>query len=127
MPKRLRLPLGVLLVLSAGVALAADPSAQQIFLATRAGHIAQAEQRVAQVLRDRPNSAKAHFVAAEVEARAGNFGTARSEFSRAQALAPGLTFASPRAVRELRRELATAPGGGAARAPRRAHLGGRCC
>ena len=124
MSKRFRLPLGVLLALSAGAALAADPSSHQIFLATRAGNIAQAEQMVAQVLRDHPNSAKAHFVAAEVEARAGNFGNARSQLAQAQALAPGLTFASPRAVRDLQRALGVAPGrAAAARAPHRAHLG----
>ena len=111
MSKRLRFPLGVLLALGLGigVALAADPTAHQIFLATQAGNIAQAQQMVAQVLRDHPNSAKAHWVAAEVAARAGNVGTARSEFARAQALSPGLPFAKPRAVRQLRRELGLAP------------------
>ena len=109
--KRLRFPLGVLLALGLGigVALAADPTAHQIFLATQAGNIAQAQQMVAQVLRDHPNSAKAHWVAAEVAARAGNVGTARSELARAQALSPGLLFAKPRAVRQLRRELGLAP------------------
>ncbi len=107
--KRFRVPLGVLLSLAAGVALAADPSAHQIYLATRAGNIAQAEQMVAQVLKDHPRSAKAHFVAAEVEARAGNFGNARSQLAQAQALAPGLPFASAQAVRALQRELGLAP------------------
>ena len=111
MSKRLRFPLGVLLALGLGigVALAADPTAHQIYLATQAGNIAQAQQMVAQVLRDHPNSAKAHWVAAEVAARAGNFGTARNELARAQALAPGLPFAKPRAVRQLQKTLGLAP------------------
>ena len=107
--KRFRVALAMLLALAAGVALAADPSAHQIYLATRAGNIAQAEQMVQQVLKDHPQSAKAHFVAAEVEARAGNFGNARSQFAQAQALAPGLPFASAHAVRALQRELGMAP------------------
>lgn len=123
MSMRLRFPLGVLLALGLGigVALAADPTAHQIYLATQAGNIAQAQQMVAQVLRDHPNSANAHWVAAEVAARAGNFGTARSELARAQALAPGLPFANPRAVRQLQRELGIAPA--AARTPHSSNLG----
>lgn len=124
MSTRFRLSLGVFLALVCGVALAADPSAQQIYRATQAGNLAQAQQMVAQVLRDHPNSAKAHFVAAEVAARAGNFGTARSQLAQARSLAPGLPFASPRAVNELQRELGMATGRATAtRAGHGSHLG----
>lgn len=122
MSKRFSLPLGVLLALSAGVALAAEPSAHQIYQATQTGHLAQAEQMVAQVLRDHPNSAKAHFVAAEVEARAGHRGAARRQLGQAQALAPGLPFASPRAVHALQRAVGLSAGPGP-RAGHSAHLG----
>ena len=124
MSTRFRLPLGVCLALIAGVALAADPSAHQIYLAARSGNIAQAQQMVAQVLKDHPTSAKAHFVAAEVQARAGNFGIARTELAQAQALAPGLPFAQARAVAQLRRELGLRSGrASAARSGHSAHLG----
>ena len=124
MSTRFRPPLGVCLALIAGVALAADPSAHQIYLAARSGNIAQAQQMVAQVLKDHPTSAKAHFVAAEVQARAGNFGIARTELAQAQALAPGLPFAQARAVAQLRRELGLRSGrASAARSGHSAHLG----
>ena len=126
MLKRLTLSLGLALALLAGTALAADPSAHQIYLALQGGNIAQAQQMIQQVLHDHPESAKAHFVAAEVDARAGNYGLARQQLARAESLRPGLTFASPRAVRELRRQLGEASGGALTRtaAPRHgAHLG----
>ena len=124
MSTRFRLPLGVCLALISGVALAADPSAHQIYLAARSGHIAQAQQMVAQVLKDHPSSAKAHFVAAEVQARAGNFGIARSQLAQAEALAPGLPFANARAVAQLQRELGVTSGrASSARAGHSGHLG----
>ena len=110
MSTRFRLPLGVCLALISGVAFAADPSAHQIYLAVRSGNIAQAQQMVAQVVKDHPTSAKAHFVAAEVQARAGNFGLARAQLAQAQALAPGLPFANARAVAELQQELGVSSG-----------------
>ncbi len=60
---------------------------------------------IAEVLRDHPNSSKAHYVQAELYAREGNPGLARSELARAEQLDPGLTKESPRAVQELKSEL----------------------
>jgi hypothetical protein len=117
MLKRLTLPLGLALALLAGTALAADPNAHQIYLALKGGHVAQAQQMIEQVLRDHPGSAKAHFVAAEIDARASNFGLARQQLAKAESIAPGLPFASAEAVRELRRQLGQAPGAGLARSP----------
>ncbi|HEV2441957.1 MAG TPA: hypothetical protein VGT07_05515 [Steroidobacteraceae bacterium] len=110
MPKRITLSLGaVLLFVCALPVLAADPTSDQIYQALRAGNLASAQQMIAQVLRDNPRSAKAHFVAAEVDARAGNLGPARQELQTAEALKPGLPFASPRSVRELQQQLGEAP------------------
>ena len=117
MLKRLTLPLGLALVMLAGTALAADPNAHQIYLALKGGNVAEAQQMIRQVLHDHPGSAKAHFVAAEVDARASNFGLARQELAKAESIAPGLPFASAYAVRELRRQLGEAPGAGLARLP----------
>ncbi len=113
MLKRLTLSLGLALVMLTGTALAADPSAAQIYQATQSGHLAQAQQMVQQVLRDHPNSAKAHFVAAEVAARAQNYGQARQELAKAESLQPGLPFASTHAVRALRAQLGQSARSGA--------------
>ncbi|HEY6484700.1 MAG TPA: tetratricopeptide repeat protein [Steroidobacteraceae bacterium] len=97
----------ILALACAGPALAqADPTLQQIYGAAQTGHLAQAQQMMNQVLRDHPQSAKAHYVAAELYAREGNFPSARQELSTAQTLEPGLAFARPESVQSLERELA---------------------
>lgn len=112
MLKRITLSLGALLILACALpVLAADPTSAQIYQAVRSGNLAQAQQMVAQVLKDHPQSGKAHYVAAEVDARAGNFGLARQELQTAQSLEPGLPFANPRSVRELQQQLGEAPVG----------------
>jgi hypothetical protein len=83
----------------------ADPTVDQIYQAARAGHLDQAQQMMDQVLRDHPTSSKAHYVQAELYAREGNPGLARSELARAEQLDPGLTKENPRAVQELKSEL----------------------
>ncbi|HZO22219.1 MAG TPA: tetratricopeptide repeat protein [Steroidobacteraceae bacterium] len=99
----------LVLVLALGIAgpvlAQADPTLHQIYEAAQAGHLAQAQQMVDQVLRDHPQSAKAHYVAAELHAREGNLPSARQELNTAQRLEPGLPFAKPDSVRELQREL----------------------
>ncbi len=84
----------------------ADPSMSQVYDAARTGHLAEAQQMMNQVLRDHPQSAKAHYVAAEVDAKAGNLAAARQELNTAQSIEPGLPFAQPGAVAALRSELA---------------------
>ncbi len=101
-----------LVLLSASVALsapvwAADPNSEQIYEAARTGHLAQAQQMVDQVLRDHPNSAKAHYVAAEVYAREGNYGVARSQLQQAETIDPAGTYASAASIQELKAELAS--------------------
>ncbi len=129
MTKRITLSLGALLLFACVLpALAADPSPAQVYQAARSGNLAQAQQMMAQVLRDRPQSGQAHYVAAELDARAGNYGLARQELRTAQSLEPGLPFANPRAVRELQMQLQrAAPGAPFAQRPVRArhssHLG----
>jgi len=85
---------------------AGDPSIAQVYEAARTGHLDQAQQMMNQVLQDHPQSAKAHYVAAEIFARGGNSPRARQELDTAQTLAPGLPFASPGAVQALQEELA---------------------
>lgn len=83
----------------------ADPSVDQIYKAAEGGHLDQAQEMISQVLADHPNSARAHYVQAELYAREGKAALARSELGTAEQLKPGLPFESPRAVQELRAQL----------------------
>jgi len=89
----------------AGVPAASDPTPAQIYQAVRSGNVAAAQQMVAQVVHDHPTSAKARYVAAEVDAAARNFGLAAQELTTADRLEPGLPIANPRSVAVLQRQL----------------------
>jgi uncharacterized protein len=107
MLKRMTAPLVLVVALAcAGPVLAADPTVDQVYEAARSGHLDQAQQLMNQVLRDHPNSAKAHYVEAELSARAANFPRAREELATAQRLDPSGSFAKPEALAALQRELA---------------------
>lgn len=94
-------------MVSCGATLAGtEPTLQQVYAAASSGHLDQAQQMMDQVLRDHPNSAKAHYVAAEIAARQGNAALAREELNGAERLEPGLPFAKPEAVQALKAELA---------------------
>jgi hypothetical protein len=110
MLKRITLPLGALLMLACLLpALAAGPTPDQVYQAARSGNLAEARQMMAQVLREHPQSGRAHFVAAEIDARAGNYGLARQELKTAESLDPNLASKDPRAVQELQQQLAESP------------------
>jgi clan AA aspartic protease (TIGR02281 family) len=81
------------------------PTIDQIYLAEQAGRADEAQRMIAQVLAARPGSAKAHYVQAEVYARAGKWDLARKELAKAEQLEPSLAFAKPRAIAELREQL----------------------
>ena len=100
-------------LISPGFAQTAEPTMNQIYEAAAAGHLDQAQQMISQVLADRPNSAKAHYVQAELFAKEGKTAQARSELAVAERLNPGLTAFSPRSVQELKSQLGL---GGATRA-----------
>ncbi|MGO9931315.1 MAG: tetratricopeptide repeat protein [Steroidobacteraceae bacterium] len=82
-----------------------DPTMNQIYEAASSGHMDQAQQMITQVLADHPNSAKAHYVQAELYAKQGRKPLARSELSIAESLNPGLTSFSQRSVQELKSQL----------------------
>ncbi|HJV00354.1 MAG TPA: tetratricopeptide repeat protein [Burkholderiaceae bacterium] len=103
------------LALSAPV-FAADPTMHEVYLAAEAGKFTEAQAMMDQVLRDHPNSGKAHFVEAELLAKQGKMSQAQAELSKAEQLAPGLPFAKPGAVDKLRQLLAQ-PAQRAAAAP----------
>lgn len=101
------------LALAFGVpAMAQDPSLHQVYEALQAGRVSEAQGMMNQVLRDHPDSGRAHYVEAEVLVREGRFGEADTELARAEKLAPGLPFAKADSVRELRDLIAS---GGARR------------
>jgi len=86
---------------------AEDPTPHQIYQATQAGQLGEAQRMVEQVLRDKPRSGQAHFVAAEVYAHAGNYARANQELSAARTLEPTLPFTTPAAVNSLESELSS--------------------
>jgi hypothetical protein len=108
-----RIAVALVLLASALIATAAmaaqDPTLHQVYQAARAGRMDDAQSMMQQVLRDHPNSAKAHFVEAELLAQQNRLASAKSEFSTAQRLAPGLPFAQPQAVQDLERRFSSSP------------------
>jgi uncharacterized protein len=115
MLKRIAAPLALVVTLAcAGPVLAADPTVEQVYQAARAGHLDEAQQLMDQVLKDHPTSAKAHYVEAELSAKAGNLARGRTELAEAQRLDPSGAFAKPEALAALQRELA---GRGTSRGP----------
>ena len=83
----------------------ADPTLKQIYEAAQAGQLDKAQTMVQQVLVLHPNSAKAHFVQAELFARQGQLPKAREALAAADKLAPGLPFAKSEAIQSLRAQL----------------------
>ena len=78
-----------------------DASMHQVYLAAESGKFIEAQKMMDKVLRDHPNSAKAHFVEAELLAKQGRFSDAQGELNNARRLAPELPFAKPTAVQNL--------------------------
>ena len=87
-----------------------DASMHQVYLAAEAGKFTEAQAMMDKVLHDHPNSAKAHFVEAELLAKQGQYGAARSELANAERLAPGLPSQKPEAVQKLKALLANPQG-----------------
>lgn len=101
-----------------------EPTIDQIYQAADSGQLQQADAMIGQVLRNHPNSAKAHYVKAELAARQSNAAVARAELATAERLAPGLPFARPEAVQALREEVNGRPGPAAAARADARQLGG---
>lgn len=97
-------------MLACSVAFAqSEPTLAQIYETARAGKLEQAQVMMQQVLVAHPDSAKAHFVSAELSASQGKLGKAREDLATAEKLAPGLPFAKPETVSALRTQLAAKP------------------
>ena len=111
--------LAMLLVWGAAVA-QTEPTMDQVYAAAKSGQLDKAQTMIQQVLIGHPNSAKAHYVQAEIAARQGQMPRAREALATAEKLAPGLPFAKAESVQALRTQLAgtaTAPAAAPAAAP----------
>jgi len=85
----------------------AEPTLHEVYQAAESGNLAQAQRMMNEVLRAHPDSAKAHYVEAELLARQGQLSAAATELSAAERLDPGLPFAKPDAVGELKARIAS--------------------
>lgn len=100
-----------LLFLAAPVFAEEEPTMHQVYLAAEAGKFTEAQAMMDKVLLAHPNSAKAHFVEAELLAKQGLLGNAGVELATAERLQPGLPFAKPDAVKNLKSRISSAPSG----------------
>lgn len=97
------------LVLSAP-AMAADATIDEVYTTAKAGQIDKALEMMQPVLKDHPNAPRAHYVEAELLAKAGRLDEARTELAKAEQLKPGLPFAKAGAVAELKQQLSAGKG-----------------
>jgi len=93
-------------LLTSNLALA-EATLPQVSQAIQSGQLAKADAMMKEVLQNHPNSAKAHYIAAELYIREGKLDAARNAFAQAENLAPGLPFAQAESVQRLQAELHT--------------------
>lgn len=86
---------------------AAAPTVHDVYVAAEAGKFTEAQALMDQVLKEHPNSAKAHFVEAELLAKQGKFAAAQKSLDTAERLSPGLPKIDATAVSKLRAVIAT--------------------
>ena len=82
-----------------------EPTMDQVYAAAKSGQLDKAQTMIQQVLIGHPNSAKAHYVQAEIAARQNQLPRAREALATAEKLAPGLPFAKAESVQALRTQL----------------------
>jgi hypothetical protein len=85
----------------------AEATLPEVAQAIQSGQLAKADAMMQEVLRNHPNSGKAHYIASELYLREGKLDAARQAFAQAENLAPGLPFAQPESVQKLQAELRT--------------------
>ena len=102
--------LATLIFSSSLLADAKEPSLHEVYQKIEAGQYAQADAMMKGVLQNHPNSAKAHFILAELRLKEGRLDEGRAELARAEILAPGLPFAQADAVQKLRTQLGKSSG-----------------
>ncbi|WP_374349040.1 tetratricopeptide repeat protein [Chitinimonas sp.] len=94
------------LILLLGSLLAwATPTQDEVKAAIGRGDYAAAETMMRQVVTDKPGSAKAHFIYAEILAHNGRFGEATDQALQAKRLDPAIHFTSPDKFRAFEAKL----------------------
>jgi tetratricopeptide (TPR) repeat protein len=88
-----------------------EATMHQVYSAAESGKFNEALSMMDKVLRDHPDSAKAHFVEAELLAKQGLFSQAEVELKAAERLRPGLPFAKPEALQNLKSLISSASNG----------------
>jgi len=88
----------------------AEATLPEVYKAVQSGQMAKADAMMKEVLQNHPNSAKAHYVAAELYLKEGKLEVARNHFIKAQNLAPGLPFAQAESVQKLQVQLSSGAG-----------------
>jgi len=102
-------------LLAAALALAsalafALPSTEDVQAAIRAGNYSQADVMMHEVVAAKPQSAKAHYVYAEILAHEGRFADAAGQARTARELDPAIGFTDPARFRSFEQELQRAQG-----------------
>ena len=97
--------LAVVVLASVSAMAWAVPSLQQVEDEVKAGRYTQAETMMSEVVADKGNSAKAHYVYAEVLAHNGKFAKATEEARRARQIDPDLKFTTPERFRSFEQTL----------------------
>ena len=92
----------------------AEATLPEVYKAVQSGQMAKADAMMKEVLQNHPNSAKAHYVAAELYLKEGKVEVARNHFIKAQNLAPGLPFAQAESAQKLQVQLSSGAGGSVA-------------
>lgn len=87
-------------VLSAGVVVA-EPTVKEIYQTAQTDR-AQALNMINQVIKNRPNSARAYYIQSELLLQMGKKAEAKAAFLKSQSLDPALSFARPESVGRLR-------------------------
>ncbi len=79
-----------------------SPTLDQVYQSAHSGKMDEALRMMDKVLKEHPDSAKAHFVEAELLAKQGQMGQAEAELKTAERIKPDLSFAKPQAVQDLK-------------------------
>ena len=82
-----------------------EPTPHIVYETWQAGHLEEARQMMAGVLRTHPQSALAHYVAAWIYTGSGDVQRGRAELERAEELDPSDSFANPHSIQQLRERL----------------------
>ncbi|GGP18410.1 tetratricopeptide repeat protein [Silvimonas iriomotensis] len=81
------------------------PTEQDVQAAVKQGNFAQAQTMMAEVIAAKPDSAKAHYIYAEILAHNGQFADATNEALKAKTIDPQIHFTSPEKFRKFEAQL----------------------